>query len=169
MRDQREAIGAQLLLERCAELLHRLLGDFVERGALGPHGIRVEDLSQFLFHEFDQTIDAAAERAPAPARQGNESRAAGLGKVVDVSEVVSQRAAGADLFKQLAKQALSPSAGDAAHINVLARREDLEPVTQRFDRVVLADDAGDGLHLVGGLEPGQKRLAAPAQHVSAEP
>ena len=70
-RDQRETVGTKLLLEGCAELSHRLLSYFVERGTLGAHGVRIEGLGQLLFDELDQSIDAAAEFASATARNGN--------------------------------------------------------------------------------------------------
>ena len=167
-RDQREAVGTQLLFERCAELSHRLLGALVERRAPGADGLRIQDLGQLLFDELDQTIDAAAEVASAPARKGNQSRPTGLGKIVDIASVFRQRAAGADVFQQLANQALSSGACDAAHIDILARCKDFESVAQRLDRVVLANDASDGLDLVGGPERRQQRGAAPAEHVCAE-
>ena len=95
--------------------------------------------------------------------------AAGLGEVVDIGPVVGQRAGRADVLQQLPHQRHPPGAGDPADVNVLARREDLQPVSQRLDGVVLADHAGNGLDLVGGPERRQHVVAAPAERSFAQP
>ena len=126
-RDQGQMVGPQLLLQGLANLSDLVLEAVVEGILLRAERVRREEWHQVVLDEGDEFVDAATQGGPMAAGDGQESRAVGLDKIVDVTAVVDQRTGRTDVIEELADQGEPPSAWQTADKDVLTRTRHLEP------------------------------------------
>jgi hypothetical protein len=114
-----------------------------------------------VLDERDEFVDAATQGDPVATGEGEEPRAVGLGKVVDVAAVIDQRTGRTDIIEELADQREPPGSRQTADKDVLTRTRPLEPEAQRLKGVILPHDPGEGFYLVCRRERQPLLVAAP--------
>jgi hypothetical protein len=141
-------VGPQLLLQRLSNPADLVLEAVVEGILLRAQRVRREARSQVVLDEGDEFVDAAMQGGPVAAGEGEESRAVGLGKVVDVAAVVDQRTGRTDVIEELAHEGEPPGSRQTADKDVLTRPWHLKPKAQRLEGVVLPHNPREGVYLV---------------------
>jgi hypothetical protein len=96
----------------------------------------------------DEFVDTATQGRPVAARNGQESRVVGLGKIVNIAAVVDQRTGRTDVIEELADQGEPPGSHQTADKDVLTKPRHLEPEAQCLEGVVLPHDPREGLYFV---------------------
>jgi hypothetical protein len=152
-----------------------LLGQLVEEALLallilldqGVHAalvfLALEGLGDFGLQVFDQVVHLVLEHARLARRQAEGQRAVGVAEVVDVAPVVGGRHRRSDVVEEPLDHRGLAGAGQAAHVDVVARRRDVEPEADGAHRPLLLDEPLERRDLRRRSEGEHGPVAAAAQ------
>ena len=153
----------ELFLQRPEQQADVALGGLASSVSSAADGIVGQDVGQALAHEERDAMHLLLERTPFATAENDQSRAVGVGEVVDEAEVAILARSGPQTIEQAVEQPPSTAAAWAAKEDVLVVARACKAVLQGFGGGLLAQCAVKHGYVPRGITRNVVVVGLPAQ------